>query len=34
MIIIVYHINGEYFKEQNGITEQITYDEYAEYFKE
>lgn len=31
-IVIVYHSNGRYFREQNNITEEITVDEYAAYF--
>lgn len=32
MIIIVYHLNGRYYREINENTEEITVDEYAEYF--
>lgn len=34
MIITVYHVNGKYYKEQDNVTEQITYDEYAEYWQD
>jgi hypothetical protein len=34
MIVIVYNLNGKYYREQNGTTEQITYDDYATYFND
>ena len=33
MIITVYCIKGLYYRKINEKVEQITYDEYAEYFK-
>lgn len=32
-IVTVYHIDGRYYREQNGSTEEITVDEYAKYFE-
>ena len=32
VIITVWHVNGRYYREQNGSTEEITVDEYAAYF--
>lgn len=32
MIVEVYHINGKYYRRENGTTVEITYDEWIKYF--
>lgn len=32
MIVTVWHVNGHYYREINGIKEEITVDEWLAYF--